>query len=260
MIIVDSNRQVIDYSNDLSIKLRKCAEKRRELSHYCSIDVARKILQTQKLLFKCVNEYTSYADKYEKDWIDEEYRKIIFLNCMTHGVESEDFWIHFADDGHGVKLTFRTKDIFHKEIIDTSKYIEAYNSKDEVCDYFASSISCLGNCFSYNSNLSSDIITEILLTDVNYDIKPLDTVYNINAQKYLDLSSISRVVKMDYEKEYETRMIAILRSTKPIAIKYLSYLLVPLDFRKVDLKITYGNKVTEKEKHELEMLRQVIKN
>ena len=65
MIFVDSNRQVIDYSNDLSVKLRECAEKRRELFHYCSIDVARKILQTQKLFFKCVNEYTSYADKYE---------------------------------------------------------------------------------------------------------------------------------------------------------------------------------------------------
>ena len=133
MIFVDSNRQVIDYSNDLSVKLRECAEKRRELFHYCSIDVARKILQTQKLLFKCVNEYTSYADKYEKDWIDEEYREIIFLNCMTHGAESEEFWSYFADDGHGVKLTFRTKDIFHKEIIDTSKYIEGYNIKDEVC-------------------------------------------------------------------------------------------------------------------------------
>lgn len=258
-MIVDSNRQVINYSNDLSVKLRKCAEKRRELSHYCSIDIARKILQTKKLLFKCVNEYTSYADKYEKDWIDEEYREIIFLNCMTHGVESEDFWIDFADDGRGVKLTFHTKDIFHKEIIDTSRYIEGYNIKDKLCAYFASSVSCLGNVLCYNNNLSSDIISEIILTDVHYDIKPLNTVYNINTRKYLDLSSISRVVRMDYEKEYETRMIAILRSTKPINIEALSYLLVPLNFTKIELNITYGNKVSEKEKQELEMLRRLVK-
>lgn len=54
-----------------------------------------------------------------------------------------------------------------------------------------------------------------------YDIEPLDTVYNINAQKYLDLSSISRVVKIDYEKEYEIRIIAVLFSNMLVPEKLI---------------------------------------
>ncbi len=255
MIKVDSNQQIIDYSDYLSMKLREHAENRRELSHYCSIETAKKILESKTLLFKCVNEYTKTYNRYERDWIDGEYRGIIFLSCLTHGPESEDFWLDFADSGHGVKLTFRTKGIFHKEIIDTSKYIQGINEEGKIAAYFATTLSCEGNLFCrVNDKLSSDIVAEIVLTDVDYDINPLQTVQQIDAKKYLNLSTISRIVRKDYEQEYETRMIAILRSTKPITIEELSCLLVPLNFNNVNFDIAYGSKVSDKEKRELESL------
>lgn len=73
MINVNSNQQVIDCSEHLSIKLRKHAENRRELSHYCSIETAKKILESKTLLFNCVNRYTEIFDRYERDWVDGEY-------------------------------------------------------------------------------------------------------------------------------------------------------------------------------------------
>lgn len=259
MIYIDSNKHLINYNDELSKKLRISAEKRRELYHYCSVDTACKILESKKLLFRCINKFTQEDNQYERKWVDKNYRDIIFISCMTYGPESEKFWKYFADNDRGVRLTFKTKDIFHKSIIDCSNYIYGYREYNKTQNYiakFTPNISVFGKMFcNWNTHLHSDIVADIVLTDVHYDDKPLNSINNIEDKKYLNLSTVSRTVTSDYQKEYETRMISILRSTKEICIENIDYLLVPLNFNNFNIDISYGRKTNEDDRLKLELLK-----
>ncbi len=258
-VCVDSNKQCINYTDEKSKELRNRAEKRRELCHYCSLDTLKKILETRALLFNCIDNYTDSADDYERKWIDQEFRDIIFVSCMTHGEESQVLWDNFGDHEKGVKLTFETNGIFHEDLIDKEKYVEGYakreNENVKLAEKFAGSISKMNQiCCDWSVNLHSRIIAEIVLTDVQYDSQSWNSSQNIEGNKCLDLSTVARTVLSEYKDENETRMIAILRSVSKETIEKLSYLLVPLDFRKFELKREYGKYVNEEDKREIDAM------
>lgn len=259
IVCVDSNKQCINYTDEKSKELRNRAEKRRELCHYCSLDTLKKILETKKILFNCIDNYTKISDDYERKWVDQEFRDIIFVFCTTYGEESQLLWDNFGDHEKGAKLTFRTKGIFHENLIHKEKYVEGYvkceNGNVKLSEKFASSISKMNQiCCDWSVNLHSRIIADIVLTDVQYDSQPWNSLQNIEGNKCLDLSTVARTVLGEYEDENETRMIAILRSVSEESIQKLSHLLIPLDFKKFELDIKYGKYVSEEDKREIDAM------
>lgn len=242
LIYVDSNRQIIEMNSEY-IALREKAEERTELYHFCKLSDLNNILKTKSLLLSNLNNFSG-SGEYEKSGIDTNFLGCVFISSLTHCKNSKNLWNDFGDNGKGVKLTFSYSGIFHNEVFDQAEKVKAYSKDKTLLAEYGFSVSCVkAKQLVCLPNYSTDIIVDLILSDVIYsNSEPVSTVC-LNNDKLLNLSNVSRTVLQHYNDEFETRMIGILRSTKEICIADISYLLVPLDFSKFELKLEFGNKV-----------------
>ncbi len=251
MIIVDSNKQLIEINSDF-INLRTTAEERTELYHFCSLNSLKKIITSKSLRLNNLNNFIN-NDDYEKRGIGKEFLGLVFISCLTHSKKNKNLWCEFGDDGRGAKLTFKYSGVFHDELFDKNRMIEAYSKDDDLICKFGFSVSnTKAKQLTTSPNFSTNIITELILSDVKYsNLEPQSTV-DINNENYLNLSNVSRIVLQKYADEFETRVIGILRSVKGTTIEDISYLLVPLNLDKYPLNIEYGRKVSKNEKDNIQ--------
>lgn len=251
MICVDSNKHVIEINGEEVLReKREMAEERKELYHYCKLSTLNSILDSKCLLLNNIKNLHDCED-YEQKGIDENFLGCVFISCMTHCKNSKNLWDVFGDGGKGAKLTFKSNGVFHDEIFDKKKAIRAYSNNDELLYEFGFNISSIKSKQLFcMPNFSADIgiTVDMILSDVIYSPSEPKSTFNINDNKYLNLSNVSRTVLQCLDDEFETRIIGILRSTKEVPIEDISYLLVPLNFDNFIFDIEYGKKVKEKDK------------
>lgn len=225
------------------IELRERAEERTELYHFCKLSNLYNILSTKSLLLSNLNSFSG-SGEYEKSGIDTNFLGCVFISSLTHCKNSKNLWNDFGDNGRGVKLTFSYSGIFHDEVFNQAEKVKAYSKDKTLLAEYGFSVSCVkAKHFVCQPNYSTDIIVDLILSDVIYsNSEPVSTVC-LNNDRLLNLSNVSRTVLKHFNDEFETRMIGILRSTKEICVADISYLLVPLDFSKFELNLEFGNKV-----------------
>lgn len=260
MTYVDSNNQLISCSKE-SESFRKNAEARRTLYHYCSLPTLDKILNTKSLLLNAIKNYDGTAE-YEKRGILDCFLDIVFIACFSNydgcdNGKQDILWNNFGDNHSGVRLKFNCNGPFHKVVIDERRPILAYAEDGTLVDEYGF-YNVLTMEFRNVPNKSSRIVVELNLLDVEYTQKEEAITYTCdNAETehsfQLDISNVSRDVPVTFADEYETRLIGILRSVKPINTqKDISYLLVPIDFSRVTLEfgcnVDEGRKRTYNEK------------
>lgn len=93
-----------------------------------------------------------------------------------------------------------------------------------------------------NPNFFTPVIADISLSDVLYTNEPSTSTMKMDEDNYLNISNVSKTVLQKFNDEYESRLIAILRSTKEILLDDISYLLLPLDFSKFKFDVEFGRK------------------
>ncbi|WP_097006475.1 hypothetical protein [Lacrimispora amygdalina] len=249
MICIDPKMQLIEIDKDKS--LRERAEDRTELYHYTSLSGLEKILEGRKLKFNNLNNFdTEHA--YEREGINENFRGCIFISCMTYCTECDEMWEKFGDKKRGAKLSFKYKGAFHDTIIDKSKEIEAYSKDNILINKFGFNVSSTrSDKFTVSQNIYTDVIVDLILSDVIYKQQMPDSMIN---QNYLNISSVSQTVLTSYSDESETRIIGILRSVKEKYLEDISYLLAPINFNNFELEVKFGELAETSKKAKIEQL------
>lgn len=263
MCVVDSNKQVIQLNDEKYKPLRNEAENRSVLIHYCKLDSLEKILQTKSLLLNNLKKVGKQSNNSEILNIDSIFQGIIFISCMTHNYSRKNektMWSDFGDNGKGAKLIFKEYSIpFHNSVFDKESKVKAYSKSGGLIYNFGFGISSVKKSeICLNCNFHTCVVVELILSDVIYNTKDKSEKKEINidvdTNKYLNLSSVSRTVLTKFNDEFETRIIAILRSVSEVSVDEISYLLIPLDFNKFEMEIEFGHKLKQKDKNRINQL------
>jgi hypothetical protein len=249
MICIDSRKQLIELGKNRTLIER--AEERMELYHYTSLSALQKILEGKSLKFNNLNNY-NMGDSYEKEGTDENSRGCVFISCMTHGKECKNMWQEFGDAKKGAKLIFKYKGVFHDVVFDKDRKVEAYSSNNILINKYGFSITnTKSNQISISSKFNTDIKVELILSDVEYSHRIPNSMVS---EKYLNLSSVSKTVLTDFNDEFETRVIGILRSIKERYEEDIAYLLVPINFDNFKFEVKFGEQADAERRVQIEQL------
>lgn len=249
MILIDSNKQCIQLDSGYS-HLRISAEKRTELSHFCKLSSAYKILSTKALLCNNLNNFVGTSE-YEKRGIDASFLGCTFMACLSHGT-SNDLWSDFGDNHRGVKFLFKYNGAFHDAVFDKKRKVKAYSKNGNLIAELGFCVSLINsrNIFSV-SNFNTDVVVDLLLSDVDYTNVSPDSTFKAGDKRFLNLSNFSRTVLQTFASEFETRIICILRSTRENMMDEIDHLLIPIDFSRCSINLIFGKKVKPTEKTEM---------
>lgn len=243
-ICVDSNRQGIEITMDMSNRIK--AESRVKYYHFCSLNTLKNILSSKALKLNNIENFQGVS-AYEKESILQDFRGQIFIACLSSIAESEYMWENFGDNGSGVCLEFTFPKIFHDDVIDKSRLIQAISYDGKQIEELGFSISkAKYPSWTCNPNRVTSPIVEIQLSDVEYANTSAESTVFMNQQAALNLSTVSTTVPNRFYDEHETRVKGILRSTREVHIDRISYLLVPIKLEYMNLN--FGDKVREEEK------------
>lgn len=244
MFCINPEKQVI--ACNVSKQKRKSAEERHTYYHFCSLENLQKILNSKAIKFNNIENFTGYAE-YERKNIMQEFWNLVFIACFTSKLDSDDMWEDFGDHNKGACIEFRCPEIFHRDVLDSNRLVEAFNIEKEMIGKFGfNKSSVLKSNMCCKPNVFTQPIVDVILTDINYYTQePKDNVVSIGDNNALNLSTVSSYVPIKLADENETRMIGILRSTHEILMEKIAYLLVPIKLK--DIKLHFGKKVNEKD-------------
>lgn len=250
MIKVDSNKQGIVFLGDQKFReLRIDAEKRRQLFHFCSLQTLREIIKTKSLMLNNLSNFKGIA-QYEKEGISADFLGLVFISCLSHCSEDKNLWEEFGDEGKGVKIIFGCDGILHDEIFNKNERVKAISTTGQIIGEFGFNVSSIiQDKLCCKANFSTDIIVDLILTDVLYSKHTTEATINMEEGRWLNLSNISRTVLTKFIDEEETRVIGVLRSTKEVCMDNILHLLLPLDFEKI--QVEFGAKVNEEDKRDI---------
>lgn len=249
MIIVSSH--CIEIGNEKEHLLRIQAEQRKKLHHFCSLDTLDRIISTHALKLNNICNIGGNA-QYEKDGIETSLLGSIFVSCLTR---STHLWDEFGDNKRGAMITFSNyTEPLHKELIDTTKYIQAYNVEQKLVAEYGFNISCVSQPKPFCSlNKQTSIFVDLKMIDVDYTNNQPNSSILIDGKMNLNLANVARRVITPYMAEEETRLVGILRSVNQIKVEKIDYILLPISFSKVSTKVTFGKKVDKTKKYEMSL-------
>lgn len=256
MVEIDGNKHYIVFDSELSY-LRENAEKRKKIYHYCPIEKAIEILKTRSLLLKCIKDYDKGAS-YERQGVNQEFEKIIFVSCFSHEDDEREMWEEFADNATGVKFSFYGKNILDAGMIDYNRKIGAYDKNQQLqytFGYYSSSAK-ESRLFA-DVKHSSEVVARLILSDVEYAKSIPNSLIYVGDKKGLNISTVSCTVLDRFINENETRIIGILQSTHRVELADISYLLLPLDFNSSKITVEFGELCKSEDK---KLIRELFNN
>ncbi len=140
----------------------------------------------------------------------------------------------------------------HKELIDITRYIEAYSADQKLVAKYGFNISCVSQPKPFcNLNKPTSIFVDLKMTDVDYTNDKPNSSIQVDGKINLNLTNVARRVITPYITEEETRLVGILRSANEIKENDIDYIILPISFNKVSTKVTFGKKVDKTKKHKI---------
>ena len=249
MITVSSH--CIEIGDGKEHLLRIQAEQRKKLHHFCSLETLDRIISSRALKLNNICNISGNA-QYEQDGIEASLLGSIFVSSLTRSIH---LWNEFGDNKRGAMITFSScTEPLHKELIDATRYIEAYSAGQKLVAKYGFNISCVSQPKLFcNLNKPTSIFVDLNMTDVDYTNAEPNSSIQVDGKMNLILTNVARRVITPYITEEETRLVGILRSANEIIEKDIDYLLLPISFNKVSTKVTFGKKVDKAKKHNLSL-------
>lgn len=243
-LFIDSQHQVIQLDDDKTNRMK--AESRNNYYHFCSLETLGNILCSKALKFNSIRNFAG-ADEYERNNVAPEFWGQVFVACLTNKKNSNDLWNDFGDNGKGARIEFAFPSFFHGDVFDARRRVRTIGFDRKEHESLGFSISSVTQCgLTCNPNKFTQPIVDISLMDVNYtDTAKASSIY-IDGKKALNISSVSKDVPLKFFDEYETRVRGILRCTHDVYMPPISYLLVPINLKYVN--VFFGAKVKEEDR------------
>ena len=245
------NLQVFQINSNLDN--RKSAESRKVYHHFCSLNALEAILRSQAIKFNNIANFGG-AGEYERKNVDPDFWGQIFIACLTNNLNSNELWNDFGDNGKGVRIDFTFSTVFHIDVLDEKRLVRSFGIDGKESKELGFSVSAVSRPgLTCNPNRFTEPIVDISLMDVAYRNTPkIDHVF-LKQGKALNMSSVSTEIPSMFQNECETRVRGILRCTQDVYIDKISYLLVPIKLKYMN--VTFGKRVDEKvRRYYLDML------
>ena len=175
------------------------------------------------------NRMDMLNDVQESDFFkNDEIAKLVFVSCFSYADESIPMWHMYSSKNEGVRIGFKVSDRSFKEIFDKSKPV--------------STDSDASLTFALDNNFAGEVTDENWIVDITHK----DIVYNedlanqpefINTGFVYDMNNMALVKARDWSYEKESRLVAILRTTKGdledqntwIEVPDYKFLLIPIE-------------------------------
>lgn len=182
----------------------------KNLYHYTSFDVLKKIINTEKFRLTRIDEV---SDKLEIKYINRIWKYRTYIGCFTDSFNNEFVWKTFTKDSSGICIDFSSIDVSKLRFYDDNNHeFEKINNTDfqynfyeRTNDFGIHSVSGLKVLYSCDPELLIEPNQELIdfFEGVN-DVNDRDGFYSHSFQGYIKEERL-----FDNEKEFRIRVALI---------------------------------------------------